>query len=80
MEDYLPTIIDDVSIRNWAQQIRKIKISELEKLIEVNQESLDGIRSMKPTDSNSAFTRMFCQAAIVKEISKLKQKLWILIK
>jgi hypothetical protein len=81
MEDYLPMpIIDDASIRNWAQQIRRMKINELERLIEVNQESLDRIRSMEPIDLGIAFSKMFCEGMVVKEISKLKQKLWILIK
>jgi hypothetical protein len=80
MEDYSPVILDDVSIRNWAQQIRKIKISELENLIDVNQKSLYEIRLIKPIDLGTAFTKMFCEATLIKEISKLKQKLWVLIK
>lgn len=79
MEDNSPVILNDASIRNWARQIRKIKIGELEKLIEVNEESLERVRSIEPTDPKCACSKMFCQTALVKEISKLKQKLWILI-
>jgi hypothetical protein len=65
MEDYLPMpIIDDASIRNWAQQIRRMKINELERLIEVNQESLDRIRSMEPIDLGIAFSKMFCEGMV----------------
>ena len=74
MEDYLSEAYSDVAIRNWAQQIREIKIRELRKLIDTEQKKLNVIEKLKLEKDHALIKKKTI------EIILLQQKLDIITK
>jgi hypothetical protein len=73
MTEDLSPVYDDVQIREWANNIRTIKINELRALIKKKQRDLKDYTCVEGHPSNR-------RATILDEISKLKKKLNIITK
>jgi hypothetical protein len=73
MEDISP-IYDNVSIENWAQGIRFIKIRELEDLIEEKKAAI------KNTDFKGKDYMSYSRIHLLLDISRLQRKLSFIMK
>jgi hypothetical protein len=73
MTEDLSPVYDDVQIREWAHNIRTIKINELRTLIKEKQRVLKDYTCVDGHLSNR-------RAVVLDEISRLKKKLNIITK